>query len=92
MVDGGMEVEQVRARIHAAHQQVVAGAYDAAITAFTEALPELATQLGDHHPEVEELREDLAAVKEMRGVHVFGQTMGYRHWRDPTRPPEDGVD
>jgi hypothetical protein len=79
-------LKEVREAIRAAHDLVKAGRYAAAHGALALQLPRLLALLGEGHPEVEELQEDLLTVHDMGGVADFGATMGFR-WSDPLKGP-----
>jgi hypothetical protein len=77
------DLSEARAKVAVGHKAVGAGEYLEAHGAFSEALPRLRAVLGDEHPDVQELADDLRTVADMAGVADFGAVMGFR-WSDPT--------
>lgn len=88
----GKDAERIaalRAQVDEAHQWVVAGRYEDAVARFRTCLVGLRAALGEDHPEVAELSDDLETVQAMQGVAAFGQDMGFR-WQDLGHAPGDG--
>lgn len=72
------DVARWRDEVRRAHEIVPRGRYDEAIARFEAALVALRERLGDTHPEVEELVDDLEAARSMRDVAQWTREMGFR--------------
>lgn len=82
--EDGEELARWRDQVVASHALVVAGRYADAVRGFVEALGPLRRILGDRHPEVEELVDDLEAARSMGEVATFVDEVGFRY--GPPRP------
>lgn len=69
-------VERARAEVVRGHALVAHGSYPEALAAFLAARASLVDALGADHPEVQELDEDVEAVREMAGVAAFAAELG----------------